>query len=71
LVLALEVPNAVTDIAVEAAGDESEKIGEFQIPIEDLVQNPHDGKRNQGVHYADDIVFDKVLVFENALFHKR
>ena len=35
------------------------------------MQNPYDSKRNQGVHYADDIVFDKVLVFENALFHER
>ena len=71
MVLALEVPNAVAYVTVEAAGDESEKIRELHVPIEDLVQNPHDGKRNQGVHYADDIVFDKVLVFDNALFHER
>ena len=34
------------------------------------MQNPDGNERNQSVYYTDDIVFDKVFVFEKA-FHKR
>ena len=67
---AFEVPDAVHDVAVEATGNESEKIRKFVIPVQDFVKNPEGRKCNQGVHYTDDIVFDKVFVFEKA-FHKR
>jgi len=60
-VRALEVPDAVAEVAVEPAGDKSEKIREFQVPVEDLMENPDGCKRNQCVHYADNIVFDKVF----------
>ena len=61
LVGALEVPNAVHDIAVEAAGNETKKVRKFQIPVQDLVQYPDGGKGDQGVHYTDGVVFDKMF----------
>ena len=61
LVCTLEVPDAVAKITVETSGYKTEEIREFQVPVEDLMENPDGGKRNQGVHYADDIVFDKVF----------
>lgn len=61
LVCTLEVPDAVAEVTVETSGDKTEEIREFQVPVEDLMENPDGGKRNQGVHYADDIVFDKVF----------
>ncbi len=61
LVCTFEVPDAVAKITVETSGDKTEEIREFQVPVEDLMENPDGGKRNQGVHYADDIVFDKVF----------
>jgi len=61
LVGALEVPDAVHDVAVETPNDESEKICELIIPVQVFVENPESHKRNQGIHYADSIVFDKVF----------
>ena len=61
LVCTLEVPDAVAKVTVETSGDKTEEIREFQVPVEDLMENPDGGKRNQGIHYADDIVFDKVF----------
>ena len=61
LVCALEVPDAVANVTVEPPNDESEKICESIIPIQVFVENPKSHKRNQGIHYADSIVFDKVF----------
>ena len=61
LVGALEVPDAVHDVTVEPPNDESEKICESIIPVQVFVENPESHKRNQGIHYADSIVFDKVF----------
>ena len=43
---ALEVPNAVAKITVESACYKSEKIREFQVPIENLMEDPDGDKRN-------------------------
>lgn len=55
-----KIPDAIAEVAVAASGDKAQKIGEFQIPVKNLVENPDHGERDEGVHYTDDIVFDKV-----------
>ena len=60
LVVALEIPDAVHEVAVDAARDEPEEIRKFDVPVQPLVQNPHGGERDERVHDADGVVFDKV-----------
>jgi hypothetical protein len=49
LVFAFEVPDAVAEVAVQAPRDKTEKVGEFQVPVENLVENPDHDKRNEDV----------------------
>ena len=39
-VMALEIPNAVHQVAVDGSKDKSEKVRKFQIPVEYLVHHP-------------------------------
>lgn len=45
-VRALEVPDAVHDVAVEASNNETEKICESIVPVQVFVENPESYKRN-------------------------
>jgi len=40
VVMALEVPYAVADVAVASAGHETQEIGELKVPIQHLVKDP-------------------------------
>ena len=63
-VMALEIPDAVHQVAVDGAENESEKIRKFQVPVEHLVHYPDRGEGNERVHDADQVVFDKMLHVE-------
>ena len=39
-VMALEIPDAVHQVAVDGAENEPEKIRKFQVPVENLVHHP-------------------------------
>ena len=60
-VMALEIPDAVHQVAVDGAENEPEKIRKFQVPVEHLVHYPDRGEGNERVHDADQVVFDKML----------
>jgi hypothetical protein len=49
LVLAFEVPDAVAEVAVQSPRDKAEKVGKFQIPVKNLVENPDHDERDEGV----------------------
>lgn len=63
-VMALEIPDAVHQVAVDGAENESEKIRKFQVPVEHLVHYPDRGEGNERVHDANQVVFDKMLHVE-------
>ena len=65
-VLALEIPEAVHQVAVDGAEDKPEKIGKFQVPVEQLVHHPDRGQGNERVHDADQVVFDEMLHAEKS-----
>ncbi len=60
-VVALEVPNAVHQVAVDGAENEPEKVRKFQVPVEYLVHYPDRGEGNERVHNANQVVFDKMF----------
>ena len=51
--------------------DKAQEVRQFQVPVQNLVQHPHRGERDERVQYADDIVLDKVdhtRKIENFIF---
>ena len=58
---ALEIPDAVHQVTVDGAENEPEKIGKFQIPVQKLVHYPDRCQGNEGVHDANQVVFDEML----------
>ncbi len=59
-VFTFEIPKTVPAIGIDASGNEPEKIGKFQIPVKDFVQNPNGGEGDARIEYTDKIVFQKV-----------
>lgn len=49
LVPALEVPNAVAEVAIQSPRDKAEKVGKFQVPVKNLVKDPNHDERDEGV----------------------
>ena len=60
-VMALEVPNAVHQVAVDGAENEPEKVRKFQVPVKYLVHHPDRGEGNERVHDANQVVFDEMF----------
>lgn len=60
-VVTLEIPDAVHQVAVDGAKNEPEKIGKFQVPVQQLVHHPHRGEGDERVHDANQVVFDEML----------
>lgn len=60
VVMALEVPNAVANVAVASAGHETQEIGELEVPIQHLMKDPDHQHGDQGVHDTDDVVLYEV-----------
>ena len=58
---ALEIPDAVHQVTVDGAENEPEEIGKFQIPVQKLVHYPDRCQGNEGVHDANQVVFDEML----------
>ena len=63
-VMALEIPDAVHQVAVDGAENEPEKIRKFQVPVEYLVHYPDRGEGNERVHDANQVVFDEMFHVE-------
>ena len=60
-IMALEIPDAVHQVAVDGTKDETEKIGKFQVPVKQLVHHPDRRQGDERVHDANDIVLDEML----------
>ena len=59
-VVALEIPDAVHEVAVDCPENKTEKIRKFEVPVQKLVHHPYRGEGDERVHDADQVVFDKV-----------
>lgn len=40
VVMAFEIPNAVAEVTITTSGHEAEEIGQFQIPVQQLMKYP-------------------------------
>lgn len=58
---ALEIPDAVHQVTIDGAEDETQEIRQFQVPVQELVHHPDRGQGDERVYDADDIVLDEML----------